>query len=88
MADEQAQTTLTAQIVAGQGGVMTDEAGVVTGELTLRTELSADTVTVRVQYRDADEWYAVTGGTCTLKDPADVQAVHQLAVGLLHRPEG
>jgi len=79
---------LTAQIVAGQGGVMTDEVGVVTGELTLRSELSADTVTVRVQYRDADEWYAVTGGRCTVKDPADLDAAHQLAVGLLHRPEG
>jgi hypothetical protein len=75
-------------ITAGQGGVMTDEVGVVTGELTLRTELSGDQVTVRVQYQDADEWYAVTGATATLKDPADLDAVHSVAVGILNRPEG
>ena len=52
----------TADIVAGPGGVMTDEVGVVTGELTLRTEYADGQVTLRVQYKDADEWYAVTGG--------------------------
>lgn len=75
-------------ITAGQGGVMTDEEGVVTGELTLRTELAAGAVTVRVQYKDAEEWYAVTGATTTLKDPADLDAVHAIAVGILNRPEG
>jgi len=73
--------------VNAPGGVMTDEAGVITGELTLRTELSGATVTLRVQYKDAEEWYAVTDGTATLKDPADLDAVHALAVALLHRPE-
>jgi hypothetical protein len=73
--------------VNAPGGVMTDEAGVITGELTLRCELSGATVTLRVQYKDADEWYAVTNGTATLEDPADLDAVHTLAVALLHRPE-
>ncbi|GLH97732.1 hypothetical protein Pa4123_30070 [Phytohabitans aurantiacus] len=78
----------TSDITAGPGGVMTDEVGVVTGELTLRTELSEGQVTLRVQYKDADEWYAVTGGRATLKDEADLAAVHAIAVGLLNRPEG
>ena len=73
--------------VNAPGGVMTDEAGVITGELTLRTELSGATVTLRVRYKDAEEWYAVTDGTATLKDPADLDAVHALAVALLQRPE-
>ena len=73
--------------VNAPGGVMTDEAGVITGELTLRSELSGATVTLRVQYKDAEEWYAVTDGTATLKDPADLDAVHALAVALLQRPE-
>ena len=73
--------------VNAPGGVMTDEAGVITGELTLRTELSGATVTLRVQYKDAEEWYAVTDGTAALKDPADLDAVHALAVALLQRPE-
>jgi hypothetical protein len=78
----------TADLVAGPGGVMTDEVGVVTGDLTLRTELTGGEITLRVQYKDADEWYVVTGGRASLKDPADLDAVHTLAVALLHRPEG
>ncbi len=73
--------------VNAPGGVMTDEAGVVTGELTLRTDLSGDKVTLHVQYKEAEEWYALTGGRATLKDPADLDAVHALYAALLHRPE-
>ena len=73
--------------MAGPGGVMTDEVGVVTGDLTLRSDYADGKVTVHVQYKDADEWYAVTGGRAPLKDPADLAAVHALAVALLHRPE-
>jgi len=78
----------TTDITAGPGGVMTDEVGVVTGDLTLRSELSGNDVTLRVQYKDADEWYTVTGGRATLKDPADLAAVHSIAAALLNRPEG
>ncbi|HEX5595408.1 MAG TPA: hypothetical protein VFX61_05195 [Micromonosporaceae bacterium] len=78
----------TTDITAGPGGVMTDEVGVITGELTLRTELAAGQVTLWVQYKDADEWYVVTGGRTRLADPADLDAVHTIAVGLLNRPEG
>jgi hypothetical protein len=76
----------TAGITAGPGGVMTDEVGVVTGDLTLRTELGDDrAVVLRVQYRDAAEWYTVTGGRATLADAGDLDAVHTIAVALLHR---
>ncbi|SCL61952.1 hypothetical protein GA0070606_3534 [Micromonospora citrea] len=78
----------TADIVPGPGGVMTDEVGVVTGELTLRTGYADGQVTLTVQYKDADEWYAVTGGKVALADPAGLDAVHGVAVALLHRPEG
>jgi hypothetical protein len=78
----------TTDIAPGPGGVMTDEVGVVTGDLTLRTELTDGDAVLSVQYKDADEWYAVTGGRAKLADPADLEAVHAIAVGLLHRPEG
>ncbi|MEU4680755.1 hypothetical protein [Micromonospora sp. NPDC023737] len=83
-----AQQSRTTDIVAGPGGVMTDEVGVVTGELTLRSDYADGRVTLTVQYKDADEWYAVTGGRAALPDPAGLDAVHGIAVGLLHRPEG
>jgi hypothetical protein len=85
---EKSGEQLSADITAGPGGVMTDEVGVVTGELTLRTEVAGDKVTLRVQYKDAAEWYTVTGGKASVKDPADAKAVHDVAVGLLNRPEG
>ena len=78
----------TTDITAGPGGVMTDEVGVITGELTLRTEYAAGQVTLSVQYRGADEWYVVTGGRVPLADPAGLDAVHATAVALLNRPDG
>ncbi|WP_018585926.1 hypothetical protein [Salinispora arenicola] len=78
----------TVDIVPGPGGVMTDEVGVVTGELTLRTEYLDGQVTLRVQYREADEWYVVTGGRAPLPDPASLDTVHSIAVALLDRPDG
>jgi hypothetical protein len=41
-----------------------------------------------VQYKDAAEWYAVTGGAAPLADAADLEAVHTIVVGLLNRPSG
>jgi hypothetical protein len=77
----------TTDIVAGPGGVMTDEAGAVTGELTLRSELRDGGYVLRVQYRGAADWYHVTGtGTKARRDALD--ALHELAVALLDRPEG
>jgi len=67
---------------------MTDEAGVITGELTLRTRVSRGEVVVQVQYREADEWYTVTGARAKLAAAQDVDAVHAVAVALLDRPEG
>jgi hypothetical protein len=75
-------------ITAPPGGVMTEEVGVITGALTLRTEVDDQlAVTVRVQYKDAAEWYVVTGGRTTLHDAADLDAVHAIAVGMLDRPQ-
>src|SRR5882757_277322 len=55
---ERRETDFTAK----PGGVMTDEVGVITGELTLVTEVDdSGAVVQRVQYKDADEWYVVTG---------------------------
>jgi hypothetical protein len=79
----------TTDIVPGPGGVMTDEVGVVTGELTVRTEVDdAKTVVVRVQYKDAAEWYTVTGAKAHLSDPNDIEAVHTVVTGILNRPQG
>jgi hypothetical protein len=70
-------TTRTTDFVAKRGGVMTDEVGVITGELTLKTELAADgTVQVLVQYLEADEWYRVTGAPTTLPEGSTLDDLH------------
>lgn len=75
----------TKSIVAPAGGVMTDEVGAITGDLTLEPQHSADgTVTLRVQYEGADEWYKVTGATAKV-DPKDAKAVAQAEQQLLAR---
>ena len=74
--------------VAGPGGVMTDEVGVVTGDLELRTTLEDGVLRALVRYEGAEEWYAVTGASCRLADPRDHEAVHGVLLGVLNRPEG
>jgi hypothetical protein len=67
--------------VAKDGGVMTDEVGVVTGDLTLQTEVDDQgRVTQRVQYKDADEWYAISGALATLADGQTIDALHASTV--------
>ena len=74
---------------AGPGGVWTEEVGVITGALTLRTQLADDlSLTLRVQYQQADEWYVIKGGRTKLHDAADLDAVHSLILGVLDRPLG
>ncbi|MER5890349.1 hypothetical protein ABT160_41535 [Streptomyces sp. NPDC001941] len=53
----------TGEVTAGPGGAMTDEVGVITGDLTLTTTLDDDGLArFRVQYTGADEWYTLSGG--------------------------
>jgi hypothetical protein len=76
-------------LVAGPGGLMTDEVGVITGELELRSARDdSGAVSVSVRYAGADEWYALTGASASLKDPADLEPLHRLLVAVLNRPEG
>ncbi|WP_158847199.1 hypothetical protein [Saccharothrix deserti] len=74
--------------VAGPGGVMTDEVGVVTGDLELRTTLVDGVLKATVRYEGAEEWYAITGASCRLADPRDHDAVHAVLLGVLNRPQG
>jgi hypothetical protein len=79
----------TTDVTAPPGGVMTDDVGVITGRLTVRTDIDdAGDVTVHVQYKDADEWYTVRNVQAHLNDRADADAVHAIVVGLLDRPDG
>nr|WSX54881.1 hypothetical protein OG409_38115 [Streptomyces sp. NBC_00974] len=46
---------------------MTDEVGVITGDVTLTTKAGPDgTASVRIQYTGAEEWYTLTGSPAPL----------------------
>lgn len=87
MSDEPT-TNRTADITAGPGGVMTDEVGVITGELELATTCEQGQVTVWVRYAGALEWYRLSRADCHLHDERDHEALHSSLVALLDRPEG
>ncbi|TDC77565.1 hypothetical protein [Streptomyces hainanensis] len=73
---------------APRGGVMTREVGVITGELELHTGAADDgTLTLRVRYAGAAEWYTIDGGPYRLHDPRDHEVLHEIVVNLLHRPQ-
>jgi hypothetical protein len=79
----------TSPLVAGPGGLMTEDVGVITGDLELRTISHRDgTVTAKVRYAGANEWYRLRGGSCRLADERDHAAVHSLLAGVLNRPTG
>ncbi|MEU0119441.1 hypothetical protein ABZ137_38625 [Streptomyces bobili] len=68
---------LVSTVKAGPGGAMTDEVGVITGDLTIATRLLADgRAHIAVQYTDADEWYVLTGSPVPV--PAEgLAALHE-----------
>ncbi|WP_034591709.1 hypothetical protein [Hamadaea tsunoensis] len=72
-------------ITAPTGGVMTDEVGTITGDLTLRPDVSAaGDVSLQVQYQGAAEWYRVTGAHIKV-DPNNSDAVANAETELLNR---
>ena len=65
------------RVKAGPGGAMTDEVGVITGDLTVATSLQPDgRAGVAVQYTDADEWYTLTGSPAPLPHPVGLRQLH------------
>ncbi|MFB6951368.1 hypothetical protein ACFCXP_17235 [Streptomyces niveus] len=55
---------------------MTDEVGVITGDLTLTTTPRPDGyATVRIQYTGAEEWYTLTGSPLPLP-PTGPESLH------------
>jgi hypothetical protein len=53
------------------GGVMTEEAGAVTGDLELLCRPEAGGLRVEVRYAGADEWYTVSGSPAQVQDDPD-----------------
>ncbi|WP_269857410.1 hypothetical protein [Streptomyces sp. RPT161] len=71
---------LRSEVTAGPGGAMTDEVGVITGDLTVATADQGDgTARVRIQYTGADEWYELEGSPARIT-AGGLAAVHRAVV--------
>ncbi|MFD6891710.1 hypothetical protein [Streptomyces sp. NPDC059957] len=76
----EASVPLTDHVKAGPGGAMTDEVGVITGDVTLTTEAGPDgTASLRIQYTGAEEWYTLTGSPAPLP-PGGLAVIHKQVV--------
>lgn len=77
------------RVTAGPGGAMTDEVGVVTGDLTVATILLPDGrhVRVAVQHSGGDTWYTLAGSPAPV--PAGrLAAYHRDLLGRIRRGGG
>lgn len=72
--------------ISTAGGVMTREAGAVTGELELATRVEDGRLSARVRYAGAEEWYTVEGGPPGETPPPDPDDAHCRLVEHLRRP--
>ncbi len=73
------------------GGVMTKEAGAVTGDLEIATRAEGDALKVFVRYVGAEEWYTVEGSPISLADtphssPEELRELHHRLLDHLTRP--
>jgi hypothetical protein len=72
-------------------GVMTEEAGAVTGDLEIATRAEGDALEVSVRYAGAEEWYTVEGSPIELADtvpssPDELPEPHQRVLDHLTSP--
>ncbi|MER5916763.1 hypothetical protein ABT124_41960 [Streptomyces sp. NPDC001982] len=70
----------TAGVFAGRGGVRTDEAGIVTGDLTLHTTWDRGTAHVAVQYGGASQWFTLAGSPVPCPTRQESRQLHQAVV--------
>ncbi|MGW6980274.1 hypothetical protein ACWGE1_12605 [Streptomyces sp. NPDC054932] len=73
-------TWTTPGVFTGSGGVLTAEAGSLTGELTVRTTWDAGQAHVAVQYAGASKWCTLVGSPVPCPSSEEARSVHQCAV--------
>jgi hypothetical protein len=75
---------LRSSVTAPRDGIMTDDVGMITGELELETRCADGEVTAWLRYAGADEWYRLSRADCHLYDGRDHAALHAVVATVLH----
>ena len=68
------------------GGVMTREAGAVTGDLELAITVEGDRLVAKVRYAGANEWYEIEGSPARVEAAGNPDEEHHLIIEHLGRP--
>lgn len=78
---------LSATFTAPAGGIMTDEVGVITGEVELVSKIAQDNQAVAtVRYAGALDWYTITDSAVLLGSPDELPTFHEDAVQKYKQP--
>ncbi|MFJ1546592.1 hypothetical protein [Streptomyces sp. NPDC088246] len=67
-------------VFSGHGGVLTDEVGVLSGDLTVHTTWADDTAQVTVQYTGAIDWFTMSGSPVPCYSEDDSRRLHEAVV--------
>ncbi|MET9378321.1 hypothetical protein ACFYV5_10515 [Streptomyces sp. NPDC003035] len=67
-------------VYTGRGGVLTDEVGPVTGDVTVHTTWAEGEARVAVQYSGASDWFTMSGSPVPCATERESRDLHEAAV--------
>lgn len=78
----------TVSVLSGRGGVLTEEAGILTGDLSVHTTWADGEARVAVQYSGASDWFTMSGSPTPCPSEADSRALHDAVVAAVRAGAG
>ncbi|MET9663437.1 hypothetical protein [Streptomyces sp. NPDC006510] len=70
----------TCGVFSGRGGVLTDEVGVLSGDLTVHTTWAEDMAQVTVQYTGAIDWFTMSGSPVPCSTEEHSRRLHDAVI--------
>ncbi|GAA2964565.1 hypothetical protein GCM10010446_57730 [Streptomyces enissocaesilis] len=67
-------------VLSGRGGVLTEEAGVLTGDLTVHTTWAGGEARIAVQYSGSSDWFTMSGSPTPCPSETDSRILHDAVV--------
>ncbi|SEB73028.1 hypothetical protein SAMN05216483_0305 [Streptomyces sp. 2131.1] len=67
-------------VYSGHGGVLTEEVGPLSGDLTIHTTWAEGTAQITVQYTDAADWFTMAGSPVPCPSEEASRTLHAAAV--------
>ncbi len=78
----------TSGVYTGTGGVRTEEAGILSGDLTVHTTWFDGQASVAVQYSGSSDWFTLVGSPVPCPSEEESRSFHQSVVEAVRAGEG